>query len=172
MTTKLLAGLLLIPVAMVGMILTADYAVVDVREGGPDGHHFIIPVPLALARVALSFAPPEAQYVEVPELGPYAPAAQRVIEELKAAPDGVLVSVEEGDETVLIQKVGDKIEIDVQDHGEEVHVVVPLDAISDMLEQYDGEGFHTKDLLKSLGHVRGPLVHVRSDDEEVKVWIW
>jgi hypothetical protein len=172
MTTKLLAGVLLIPLVTLVMVVSADYAVVDVREGGPDGMRLIIPVPLALARFALSFAPEEAQYIQVPEISDYIPAIQRAIEELRAARDGVLVSVEERNETVLIQKLGEKLRIDVDDGGEQVHVTVPLDAVGDMLEQYDGEGFRTKDLIRSVGQMRGKLVHVRGDDEEVKVWVW
>jgi hypothetical protein len=172
MPTKLLVGVLLIPVVTLVMVVTADYAVVDVREAGPDGMRLIIPVPLALARLAVSFAPEEAQYVAVPEISEYIPAIQRAVDELRAARDGVLVSVEERDETVLIRKVGDTLEIDVDDGDEEVHVTVPLEAVNDMLEQYDGEGFRTKDLIKSVGQMRGKLVHVRGDDEEVKVWVW
>jgi hypothetical protein len=41
-----------------------------------------------------------------------------------------------------------------------------------MLDQYDGEGFYTKDLIRSIGEVHGEVVHVRDGDEEVKVWIW
>ena len=172
MPTKLLVGVLLVPIVMVGVVVSADYAVVDVREGGPDGMHIFIPVPLALARVALTFAPQEAQYVPCPEISEYIPDIQRAVGELRRARDGVLVSVEERDETVLIRKVGENVEIDVDGDGEEVHVTVPLDALVDMLDQYDGEGFYTKDLIKSIGGMRGEVVHVRDGDEEVKVWIW
>jgi hypothetical protein len=157
---------------MFGVVISADYAVVDVREGGPDGMHIIIPVPLALARVALSFAPEDAQYVPCPEISTYIADIQRAVGELHAARDGVLVSVEERDETVLIRKVGENVEIDVDGNGEEVHVTIPLDAVVEMLDQYDGEGFYTKDLISSIGEVHGEVVHVRDGDEEVKVWIW
>jgi len=172
MPTKLLVGVLLVPIVMFGVVISADYAVVDVREGGPDGMHIIIPVPLALARVALTFAPEDAQYVPCPEISGYIPAIQRAVGELRAARDGVLVSVEEHDETVLIRKVGENLEIDVDGDSEEVHVTIPLDAVVDILDQYDGEGFYTKDLIRSIGEIHGELLHVRDGDEEVKVWIW
>lgn len=172
MPTKLLVGVLLVPIVMFGVVISADYAVVDVREGGPDGMHIIIPVPLALARAALSFAPEDAQYIPCPEISGYIPDMQRVVGQLRGARDGVLVSVEERDETVLIRKVGENLEIDVDGDGEEVHVTIPLDAVVGVLDQYDGEGFHTKDLIRSIGEVHGQLVHVRDGNEEVKVWIW
>ncbi len=172
MPTKLLVGVLLVPIVMFGVVISADYAVVDVREGGPDGMHIIIPVPLALARVALTFAPEDAQYIPCPEISGYIPAIQRAIGELRAARDGVLVSVEERDETVIIRKVGENLQIDVDGDSEEVHVTIPLDAVVDILDQYDGEGFYTKDLIRSIGEIHGELLHVRDGDEEVKVWIW
>lgn len=172
MPTKLLVGVLLIPVLLLGMVVSADYAVVDVREGGPDGMHLIIPVPLVLARVALTFAPEDVQYVPCPEISEYIPAIRRAVGELRATRDGVLVSVEERDETVLIRKVGENIEIDVEEDSEEVHVTIPLDAVIDALDKYDGEGFYAKDLIKSIGQVHGEVMHVRDGDEEVRVWIW
>ncbi len=172
MVTKLLVGALLVPIVMFGVVISADYAVIDVREGGPDGMRIIIPVPLALARVALHFAPEDAQYIPCPEIGGYIPDIQRAVGELRAARDGILVSVEEHDETVLIRKVGENLEIDVDGDSEEVHVTIPLDAVVDILDQYDGEGFHTKDLIRSIGEIHGELLHVRDGDAEVKVWIW
>ncbi len=175
MATKLIIGLLLAPAIFLGLLLSADYAIVDVREGGPDGMHIIVPVPLSLVRLALNFAPAEAKYVQVPEIAEYAeymPYAERIIEVLREAPDGVLVSVQERDETVLVEKVGDTIEVHVNDGDEVVDVTVPLDAVLDILRAYDGEGFDTRDLIRALGRAHGNIVHVRNGDEEVKVYIW
>ena len=38
MVTKIVAGFLIIPALFIGLLLSADYAIVDVREGGPDAH--------------------------------------------------------------------------------------------------------------------------------------
>lgn len=170
--SKLVIGLLAAPAIFLALLLSADYAVVDVREGGPDGMRLIIPVPLTIAQIALNFAPAEAKYIQVPEIAPYLPYAERVIEELRGARDGILVSVEERDETVLVRKVGDALEVQVDDHGEEVHATVPFDLVLDILRSYDGEGFDTRDLLRAVRSVHGDLVHVRNGDEEVKIWIW
>jgi len=172
MSTKLIAGLVLAPAMFLGLLASADYAVVDVREGGPDGMHIIVPVPLSLARIALNFAPSEAKYVEVPEIARYLPYADRIVAELRSAPDGVLVSVEERDQTVHVEKIGDTLEVHVNDDGSVVDVTIPLDAVMDVVRAYDGGGFDTRDLLRAVGRAHGNLVHVRDGDEEVKVWVW
>ncbi|MFQ5744036.1 MAG: hypothetical protein ACE5HV_10660 [Acidobacteriota bacterium] len=173
MPTKLLIGLLIIPAILLGLLLSADYVVVDVRAGGPQGHHLIIPVPLFLAQVAVRFAPSEAQYIAVPEIAPYLPAIEQAVDELRGARDGVLVSVEEGEEKVLVAKAGENIKVDVvEGEDEEVHVTVPLDAAKDILSHYDGEGFRTRELVKVIRSLSGDLVHLRDGDEEVKIWIW
>jgi hypothetical protein len=172
MTTKLVAGLLVAPVVFLGLLLSADYAVVDVREGGPDGMRFIVPVPLSLARLALNFAPSEAKYVSVPEVAEYLPYAERVVAELREAPDGVLVSVEERRQSVLVEKVGDALEVHVDDGDAVVDVTIPLDAVIDIVRAYDGEGFDTRDLVRAVGRAHGNVVHVKDGDEEVRVWVW
>src|SRR6185436_4842166 len=70
--------------------------VVDVREKGPNGAHIVVPVPLALARMALVAAP----NVPVRAHGPGLPegvdremigTADAVVKALAEAEDGVLV---------------------------------------------------------------------------------
>lgn len=175
MAMKLVIGLLLAPAIFLGLLLSADYAIVDVREGGPDGMHIIVPVPLSLVRLALNFAPAEAKYVQVPEIAEYAeylPYAEHIIEVLREASDGVLVSVQERDQTVLVEKVGDTVEVHVNNGDEVVDVTVPLDAVLDILRAYDGEGFDTRDLIRAVGRAHGNIVHVRNGDQEVKVYVW
>jgi hypothetical protein len=170
MMSKLVAGLLVVPAVFLGLLLSADYAVVDVRQG--DGMRLIVPVPLALARLALSFAPPEARYVHVPEVADYLPHAERIVAELRGVDDGLLVSVEDRDQTVRIEKVGDALQIFVDEGDSVVDVSVPLDAVIDMLRAYDGRGFDTRDLVRAVGRADGDLVHVRDRDQEVKIWVW
>ena len=170
MTTKLLIAFLAIPAIFLAVVVSADYAVIDIRDG--DGMRVIIPVPLSLARIALNFAPAEARYVEVPEIGQYLTYAERIVEELRRIPDGVLVEVEERHTHVLIEKVGENLEVHVEDGSDIVDVTVPLSAVLEVLDVYDGIGFDTRDILRSVRHLRGDVVHVRSDDGEVRVWVW
>jgi len=160
-----------IPLLLVGVCLSSSCVVVDVRPA--DGPRIIVPVPLFVARAALAFAPDEATHIEIPELDDYADVAEQIVDELLDATDGVLVEVHDGDEHVLIMKVGDEIEIDVDGDEEQVSVRLPLTVVADILESYDGEGLETREVLEALSSItRTELVHVRTADEEVKVYIW
>jgi hypothetical protein len=144
--------------------------VVDVREGGPDGHHFVIPVPLLLARAALTFAPDEAKYIPCEEFAPYQELTIEVLRELERAPDGVLVEVVERGESVLVRKVGGNIEVDVMDGGEEVHCTFPIEGAVQIVEAYDGHGFSTKAAIWSIRKAKhGTLVHVKDAADEVTI---
>ena len=128
---------------------------------------------LFVARAALAFAPDEATHIAIPELYDYVDVAEQIVDELLDAADGVLVEVHDGGEHVLIAKVGDQIEINVDGDEEQVTVRLPLTVIADILESYDGEKLETREVLEALSTLsRTKLVHVRTADEEVKVWIW
>ena len=160
-----------IPLLLVGVCLSSSCVVIDVRPA--DGPRIIVPVPLFVARAALAFAPDEATHIEIPELDDYADVAEQIVDELLDATDGVLVEVHDGDEHVLIVKVGDEIEIDVDGDEEQVSVRLPLTVVADILESYDGERLETREVLEALSSItRTVLVHVRTADEEVKVYIW
>ena len=160
-----------IPLMLIGLCLSSSCVVVDVRPA--DGPRVIVPVPLFVARAALAFAPHEATHIDVSEIAEYFDVAEKIVDELLDATDGVLVEVHDGGDHVLIAKVGDEIEIDVDGEEEEVSVRLPLTLVADILESYDGEELETREVLAALSTVsRTNLVHVRTADEEVKVWIW
>ena len=92
---------------------------------------------------------------------------------MSSAPDGVLVEVREDREHVLIEKVGNRLEIDVDTDDEEVSVTVPFTVVLDILDSYDGEALSSASVLAALSSAsRTDLVHVKTKDEEVRVWIW
>ena len=144
--------------------------VVDVKEGGNDGHHFVIPVPLILAQAVLSFAPEEARYIECKEFAPYQDLALKVLEELKNIPDAILVEVQDGNESVLIRKSGDELLVDVENGRDIVHCRIPLKSAIKMVKSFDGIGFDTREAIAGLRRARpGTLVHVQSGDDEVRI---
>ncbi len=158
-----------IPVVLAAMLLSSSCVVVDVKQA--DGPRIIVPVPLFVARAALAFAPPEAKHVSIPELAEYRDVAEQILSELLDAPDGILVEVRDDGEHMLIEKVGDRLEIDGDD--EEVSVTVPITLVLDILDSYDGEELSSASVLAALSSVsRTELVHVKTKDEEVCVWIW
>lgn len=172
---KKLALVALVPLLVAGWTVTnRSLVLVDVHEA--DGHHLVVPVPLALAQGALFFAPEEARFVEAPELAHYLPYAERAIDGLREAPDGVLVEVLERDEHVRIGKEGDALRIHVID-GRETRVDVELSFGSAMavVRAYDDEdrGFRTSDLVGALRSMpRGEVVHVLDGADEVTIRMW
>ena len=166
--------LLSIPLLLLGLVASSGLVVVDVKPS--DGPRIVVPVPLFLAHAALSFAPQEATEVEVPELGEYSEIAGRLVAELRDCDDAVLVEVDDRDDHVLIEKIGDEIAIEVSSDDEEVSVRIPLAAAAEVLRSYDGGRLRVAgilDALSSSSSLSGTdLVHVRSENEEVKIWVW
>ncbi len=163
-----------IPLLLLGLVASTGLVIVDVKTS--DGPHIVVPVPLVLAHAALGFAPHEAREVEVPELGEYSEVAGKLLAELRDAEDGILVEVEDGDDHVLIEKIGDELAIDVSSDDEDVSVRIPLAAAASILESCRGGRVRVAgvlDALSSSASLSGTdLVHVKSDNEEVKIWLW
>lgn len=155
----------------VGVVASSSCVVVDVKKA--DAPRIIVPIPLVAARAAAALAPDEVSNLEIPEVAEYSELALRIVSELRDVPDGVLVEVETASEHVLIEKVGDELVIDAVSGDDDVLVHLPLEAVADILESYDGRELDTARVLSALSRVsRSDLVHVKTKDEEVKVWIW
>jgi hypothetical protein len=169
-----------IPLALLATLLTACFAtgvaVVDVREGGPDGHRVVVPVPLVIAQAALALAPADATRLDLSEHGgaelrEQLRAAHGVLEALADAPDGELVRVEEPGTQVVIEKRGGSLHVEVHDGDDDVEVNVPLDAA---LEAVSGSGeIDASALVGALRQSRlTKIVDVRSGEDHVQVAIW
>ncbi len=163
-----------IPLLLLGLVASTGLVIVDVKTD--DGPRIVVPVPLFLARAALGFAPHEAREVEIPELGEYSEIAGRLLAELRDAEDGILVEVDDRDDHVIIEKIGDEIAIDVSSDDEEVSVRIPLEAAAEILDSCRGGRVRVEGVLEALSSSASlsgtDLVHVKSDDEEVKIWVW
>jgi hypothetical protein len=171
-----LAVLLGVPVALLATVASLGIVVVDVREGGPDGHRILVPVPLALAQAALAVAPAVAptDKLRIPdrEALEHMGLAREVLEALAAAPDGELVRVEERDELVVIAKEGRNLKVRVTGGKEDVSVNVPFALALEALPDEDGR-IRTVALAGALSAVRfTDLVDVKDGDDHVRVWVW
>jgi hypothetical protein len=169
-----LAAILAVPFALLATVASLGVVVVDVQEGGPDGHHIMVPVPLVFAQAALAAAPVVAEEeLRLPdEAMEHMPIAREILEALAAAPDGVFVHVQEPDEEVLIRKEGDKLIIEVHGKKEDVSVNVPLSFVMSSLPDDDGR-LSTLAMAGSLSAVRfTDLVEVHDGDESVRIWVW
>jgi hypothetical protein len=172
---KLVAALAAVPMSLLAVVAGTGILVVDVREGGRDGHHIVVPVPLVAVQVAASFAPRGKAHVDLGEARRYLPVAEDVLQALSAAGDAELVRVEERDEQVVITKAGDLLQVRVHASGkkEEVAVDLPLSLARELLHKSrDGQ----VDAVDAVGLLRQArltrLVDVRDGDDHVSVTLW
>ena len=170
-----LAAVLAVPLALLATVASLGVVVVDVREGGPDGHRILVPAPLVLAQAGLAVAPNLLEEeMRIPEEAlEHMPLARDILEALIAAPDGELVRVEEPDEQVVIRKEGDNLVVRVHGkRGEEVSVNVPLTLALSALPDSQGR-LDSLAMAGSLSTLRFTnLVEVNEGDTHVKIWVW
>lgn len=167
-----LIAILSVPATLLAALASLGVAVVDVREGGPDGHHIVVPVPLALVQTALAFVPEERVRVKLDRAARHLPLAREVLQALAAGPDGELVRVEEPGEQVVITKVGDTLRVHVHDGNDDVRVNVPLPLALAAVPDAQGR-IPMASLAGALGGVRfTDLVDVRSGNDHVKVYVF
>jgi hypothetical protein len=170
-----LAVILGVPIALMATVASLGVVVVDVREGGPDGHRIVVPVPLVLAQAAVALAPVAApdKAMRIPEdAAEHMGLAREVVEALAEAPDGEFVRVEERDETVVISKEGRTLKVRVTGKRESVSVNVPLHLALSALPGEDGR-IRTAALAGALSGVRfTDLVDVKDGKDHVRVWVW
>jgi hypothetical protein len=171
-----LAALLALPLALVGAVFSTGLAVVDVMEGGPGGHHIIVPVPLLAVQLGLAFVPAEKLRVDlgrhVSDVAEPLQVARDMLLALADAPDGELVRVEEPGEQVLITKQGDLLRIRVHGGSDDVSVNVPIETVLEVLPR-QGRSLDAMALVGALRSL-GPtdLVEVHSGGDHVRVTIW
>jgi hypothetical protein len=129
-------------VGVLGTVMVAGAALssqgfiaVRVHEKKADGTHLRLIVPAALVPATLHFVPKDNLKDAARDIRPYLPIIDAAIPALEDCPDGVLVEVTDPQEHVLIQKSGGSVVIDVDDHGDIVHVSVPLRAAQSSIHQ-------------------------------------
>jgi hypothetical protein len=176
MLMKIGVALAAVPLVAVATVAGTGVAVVDVKESGPDGHHIVVPVPLLLAQAVTVFTPPVRMDVRGEDrrrLEQFLPVAQDVLKALAEAPDGELVSVDDGEDHVRIAKVGDTLRILVDEPGTHVSVNVPLDVAREALQQVKGGRIQASGLVGALRQARlTDLVEVEDRETHVKISVW
>lgn len=172
MLKLILAGAAALPIAATGTVAATGIAWVDVREGGPDGTRIVLPVPLVAAEIAAAFIPtPDLRMDMHADALQHLGSARRVVQALRDAPDGELVRVEDGDETVVVAKEGDTLRVHVTGRKEKVDVNVPLAAALDIIRP-DGR-IDASAAVRGLRYARfSTLVEVQDGDDHVKISVW
>jgi hypothetical protein len=169
-TTIVLAALLALAVAPLFM----GWLVVNVRTKGADAHHFWVPLPVGVARIAMVFLPDKEFACAPPqELVKHRELLRTVLDNVATCGDTTLVSVRSPQATVRIATERGKIRLDVDARDAKVHSAFRVDAIRKVLERWDGGSLHPHqalDLLAALG--RGELLSVQSPDADVSITYW
>jgi hypothetical protein len=106
---------------------------VDEHRAGGSHVHFWLPaaaVPMAMHLV------PKRHFRDIPaEASECLPLLRLVTSELRRYPDTTFVDVQDGNDHVRVATVGTKIQIDVVNDEENVHVAVPLSTVNDIANQ-------------------------------------
>ena len=108
---------------------------VDVDEHRDGGSHVHFWVPAAAVPMAMHFVP-KRHFREIPaEASDCLPLLRIVTSELRRYPNTTFVDVQDGNDHVRVATNGSKIQIDVVNDEENVHVAVPLSTINDVANQ-------------------------------------
>jgi hypothetical protein len=107
---------------------------VDVDQHRPGGSHVHLWVPAAAVPAALHFVPDDKFQQAIERSDEALPIAQAVVNRLQKYSDAEFVRVDGEDEHVRVSIHSGKVYVDVQDHGDDVHVAVPVSTIKDVLE--------------------------------------
>src|SRR5713101_2756094 len=98
---------------------------VDVDESHANGSHVHFWVPAAAVPMAMRLTPQEYLQQAGEEVRPWLPTVRALTKELKRFPDADLVEVHDRESHVQIRTRHGKLQIDVDDPGEQVHIVCP-----------------------------------------------
>lgn len=110
---------------------------VDVDESRSGGSHIHMWVPAAVVPMTMHFVPTHHLRDAAQQAREFLPLTHALIKELKKFPDADFVEVTEDDQHVQIRTYQGKLQIDVDDPGQNVHLLVPLSTLEDVAEQLE-----------------------------------
>jgi len=108
---------------------------VDVDEHREGGAHVHVWAPAAVVPMALHFVPDDKIREVTEHANEWAPLVRIAAKELRKYPNTTFVEVEDGTDHVKVSTVGAKIQVDVTNPQENVHVTVPLAMVEDVIAQ-------------------------------------
>ena len=108
---------------------------VDVDEHHDGGAHVHVWAPAAVVPMTLHFVPDSKLRQATEHASEWAPLARIAAHELRKYPSTTFVEVEDGEDHVKVSTVGSKIQVDVVNDNENVHVAVPLAMVEDVIAQ-------------------------------------
>jgi hypothetical protein len=110
---------------------------VDVDEYRDGGSHVHMWVPAAAVPMAMHLAPKRDLMHGAEHAREFLPVARAIIREMKKYPNAEFVEVLDGADHVRIRTHDGKLQIDVDEPGEKVHVLCPLSTIDDVTRELE-----------------------------------
>jgi hypothetical protein len=110
---------------------------IDVDESRSGGCHVHLWVPAAALPMAMHFVPREHMREVSEHAREFLPTAHAIMKELKKFPDADLVEVINDDQHVQIRTHQGKLQIDVEDPGQTVHLLCPLSTLDEITSQLE-----------------------------------
>lgn len=109
---------------------------IDVDEYRDGGSHVHLWVPAAVVPMTMHLVPREHLRQAAEHAREFMPIARAIVKELKKYPDVDLVEVVDGEQHVQIRTHKGKLQIDVEEPGQNVHLLCPLSTLDDMANQF------------------------------------
>lgn len=110
---------------------------VDVDEFRAGGSHVHMWVPAAVVPMTLHFVPRHHLRDAAGHAREFLPVAHALFKELKKFPDTDFVEVKDDEQHVQIRTRGGKLQIDVEAPDQNVHLLVPLSTLDDVVDQLE-----------------------------------
>ena len=108
---------------------------VDVDEYRDGGSHVHLWVPAAAVPIALRCAPRDHLQNAAEHIKPWIPTIRQLAKELAKYPEANLVEVVDGDDHVQIRTHAGKLQVDVHEPGQSVHVAFPIATLEEISGQ-------------------------------------
>jgi hypothetical protein len=105
---------------------------VDVDEFRSGGSHVHLLVPAAAVPVAVHFAPRQHMQHAAEQIEPWLPTIRQLTKELEKYPNADFIDVVDGSDHVQIRTHDGKLQIDVNEPGESVHIACPISTLEDI----------------------------------------
>jgi hypothetical protein len=110
---------------------------IDVDEQHPGSDHVHLWLPAAVVPMAMHFVPKNHLCEAAGHAREFLPLTHVLIKELKRFPDATFVEITGSNDHVLIRTQGGKLQIDVNEPGENAHLLVPLSTLEDVAKQLE-----------------------------------
>ena len=110
---------------------------VEVDEYCAGGSHVHLWVPAAAVPMAMHFVPKHHLREAAIQAREFLPMAHAIVKELKKFPDADLVEVVDGQQHVQIRTHQGKLQIDVNEPGQTVHLLCPLAMLDDLTDELE-----------------------------------